>query len=197
MRRNELTSCIALGGIVILAAVLALRFDLASLLFPDVPATTPTPRASSAATDSTATQRASSAGVVAPLHRHPVDDRASTPPPSSTFDVVRIDPEGASVFAGRAPANANVTVLANDKPVATAKANEDGQWATVIDRQFTPGDYQLSLTAKPAAPGTHLKVGDKAPDFSLRDQDRKMVKLSDFKGKTVVLAFYVLAFTGV
>jgi len=30
----------------------------------------------------------------------------------------------------------------------------------------------------------------------MRDQERKMVKLSDFKGKTVVLAFYVLAFTG-
>jgi cytochrome oxidase Cu insertion factor (SCO1/SenC/PrrC family) len=57
----------------------------------------------------------------------------------------------------------------------------------------------LALSAaaqQPAAPSTHLKVGDKAPEFALRDQDRKMVKLSDFKGKTVVLAFYVLAFTG-
>jgi len=55
----------------------------------------------------------------------------------------------------------------------------------------------LSVAAQqPAAPSTHLKVGDKAPDFSMRDQDRKTVKLSDFKGKTVVLAFYVLAFTG-
>jgi len=42
-----------------------------------------------------------------------------------------------------------------------------------------------------------LKVGDKAPDFSLRDQTGKEVKLSDFLGKkNVVLAFYVLAFTG-
>ncbi len=46
------------------------------------------------------------------------------------------------------------------------------------------------------APATHLKIGDKAPEFSMRDQDRKLVKLGDFKGKTVVLAFYVLAFTG-
>lgn len=59
--------------------------------------------------------------------------------------------------------------------------------------------FVLALSAaaqQPAAPSTHLKVGDKAPDFSMRDQDRKTVKLSDFKGKTVVLAFYVLAFTG-
>ena len=42
-----------------------------------------------------------------------------------------------------------------------------------------------------------LNVGDKAPDFTLPDQNGKPVKLSDFLGKkNVVLAFYVLAFTG-
>lgn len=44
---------------------------------------------------------------------------------------------------------------------------------------------------------THLKVGDPAPDFTLRATDGKTYKLSDFKGKkNVVLAIYVLAFTG-
>jgi peroxiredoxin len=44
---------------------------------------------------------------------------------------------------------------------------------------------------------THLKVGDPAPDFTLQDQNRKPVKLSDFREKkNVILAFYVLAFTG-
>jgi len=46
-------------------------------------------------------------------------------------------------------------------------------------------------------PKTHLKVGDPAPDFTLRATDGKTYKLSDFKGKkNVVLAIYVLAFTG-
>jgi thioredoxin-dependent peroxiredoxin len=35
-----------------------------------------------------------------------------------------------------------------------------------------------------------LKVGDKAPAFTANDQDGKSVKLSDFKGKKVVLYFY-------
>jgi peroxiredoxin Q/BCP len=35
-----------------------------------------------------------------------------------------------------------------------------------------------------------LKEGDKAPDFTARDQDGKSVRLSDLKGKKVVLYFY-------
>ena len=41
-----------------------------------------------------------------------------------------------------------------------------------------------------------LKVGDRAPDFSLPDQSGKVVKLTDFRGrKNVVLAFYLRANT--
>lgn len=35
-----------------------------------------------------------------------------------------------------------------------------------------------------------LQIGSKAPDFTVNDQDGKPVKLSDFKGKKVVLYFY-------
>ena len=43
-----------------------------------------------------------------------------------------------------------------------------------------------------------VDVGDEAPDFELRDQDRNPVRLSDFRGKkNVVVVFYPLAFTGV
>lgn len=35
-----------------------------------------------------------------------------------------------------------------------------------------------------------LKVGDKAPDFTVNDQDGKSVTLSSLKGKKVVLYFY-------
>jgi len=35
-----------------------------------------------------------------------------------------------------------------------------------------------------------LKIGDKAPSFKLKNQDAKVVSLSDLKGKPVVLYFY-------
>ena len=37
---------------------------------------------------------------------------------------------------------------------------------------------------------THLKAGDKAPNFSLKNQDGKKVALKDFKGQKLVLFFY-------
>ena len=50
--------------------------------------------------------------------------------------------------------------------------------------------------AAPAAPGVDLKIGDKAPDFTLPGTDGKTHHLADYKGKTVVLAWYPAAFTG-
>jgi len=40
-----------------------------------------------------------------------------------------------------------------------------------------------------------MAINDKAPDFSLLDQDGNHVSLKDFKGQTVVLFFYPKANT--
>ena len=42
-----------------------------------------------------------------------------------------------------------------------------------------------------------LQIGQPAPEFILRSSDKQEVKLSDFKGRNVVLLFFPLAFTGV
>ena len=44
-------------------------------------------------------------------------------------------------------------------------------------------------------PPTRLAVGDKAPAFSLPDADGKTVKLSDYKGRKVIVYFYPAAST--
>ena len=43
-----------------------------------------------------------------------------------------------------------------------------------------------------------LQVGDKAPDFRLRDHTGRLIRLSDYQGeKNVVIAFFPGAFTPV
>jgi len=42
-----------------------------------------------------------------------------------------------------------------------------------------------------------IKVGDQAPDLILKDHNGNDVKLSDFKGKRVLLSFHPLAWTSV
>jgi hypothetical protein len=62
-----------------------------------------------------------------------------------------------------------------------------------------------SLQQPPAAPAAgqpaprpepKLKAGDTAPAFALQGSDGKLHRLSDYKGKTVVLAWFPKAFTG-
>jgi peroxiredoxin len=56
---------------------------------------------------------------------------------------------------------------------------------------------QAQQQQQPQLSHTFLKVGDVAPDFTLRSDQGTTVKLSDYRGKkNVILAFYVLAFTG-
>jgi glutaredoxin-dependent peroxiredoxin len=42
-----------------------------------------------------------------------------------------------------------------------------------------------------------VKVGEKAPEFTLHDTEKEEVSLSDHRGKNVVLLFFPLAFTSV
>lgn len=77
------------------------------------------------------------------------------------FDIARIDPQGSSVFAGRAAPDAVVTVLENGVAVGSAKADANGEWALVTDHVFSQGEPKLALksqsakeAAAAAAPGS-------------------------------------------
>jgi mycoredoxin-dependent peroxiredoxin len=41
-----------------------------------------------------------------------------------------------------------------------------------------------------------VSVGDRAPEFSLPDQDKQIVSLADLRGTPVLLVFYPFAFSG-
>jgi thioredoxin-dependent peroxiredoxin len=79
------------------------------------------------------------------------------------------------------------------KKKTTAKKKAPTKKATTTKKVTT-----AKKVAKPKKPGkpvppastVQLKVGQKAPAFSLPNQDGNIVSLSDFKGKKVVLYFY-------
>lgn len=147
MRRDEIRNGVAVAALVVLIALLALRFDLLWLMEADMPTGAPQ-RAS-------VPQSAAVAASERPARSdpRPAEDRTA---PTSTFDVVRITSDGAAVLAGRAPAHSRVTILVNAEPIATVKADRNGEWLVVIDHEFKPGHYQLSLRAKPGGVGPDL-----------------------------------------
>ena len=54
----------------------------------------------------------------------------------------------------------------------------------------------MSGLAGGAAQAADLAVGDVAPDFTLAGSDGKQHHLADYRGTTVVLAWFPKAFTG-
>ena len=76
---------------------------------------------------------------------------------------------------------------ATKKPTASG-----GTQKTVTKKTTTPAKAKTKKAVQPPpGPSTkQVKIGQKAPAFSLPNQDGKIVRLSDFKGKKVVLYFY-------
>ena len=147
---------VAFVALLVLAGVYIARDELADLLFDRSPASQtparPAPEAKVATPPKVAALPQQMAPSPAPsataTRTDPAKkDQPAAEKPAVTFDVVRIDP-GASVFAGQAPPNSEVAILADGKPVASAKADETGQWAAVTERRFAPGEVELSLRAK-------------------------------------------------
>jgi nucleoid-associated protein YgaU len=70
------------------------------------------------------------------------------PSPVPTFDVVRVNPQGNAVIAGRAEPHALVTVLDAGRPIGRATADQRGEWVLLPEDTLAPGGRQLSLSAK-------------------------------------------------
>lgn len=54
----------------------------------------------------------------------------------------------------------------------------------------------LTLTLCTAVSAAALEAGDPAPDFALTGSDGKQHRLSDYRGRHVVIAWFPKAFTG-
>ncbi len=68
---------------------------------------------------------------------------ATTTPPS--FDVVRVNPDGDAVIAGRAQPGSTVIILDGDTVIGEAKADGNGEWVFIPESPLTAGNRSLSL----------------------------------------------------
>ena len=64
-----------------------------------------------------------------------------------SFDIVRIEPNGAAVLAGHAAPGDSVTIYNGDIPIGSVKTNDQGQWALIPKEPLKPGDTELKIVA--------------------------------------------------
>ena len=84
----------------------------------------------------------------------------AAPTPVPSFDIVKVDPSGHAVIAGRAAPGAKVTVLDGDKTLGEVTADDRGEWVLVPANPITPGERQLTLEATDPATGAKTKSSD-------------------------------------
>jgi nucleoid-associated protein YgaU len=83
----------------------------------------------------------------------PPPDRGSAPADvepgaAPTFDIVRIEPRGRAVMAGRAAPGAEVEIRSGDRLIDRARADQRGEWVVVPEEPLTRGVQELRLSAR-------------------------------------------------
>lgn len=64
---------------------------------------------------------------------------------SPMFDIVRIEPEGTIVVAGRWMADKSISIVIDGKVVATERTDSNGEFVYAPTRAFDAGNYTISL----------------------------------------------------
>ncbi|MEM7225440.1 MAG: LysM peptidoglycan-binding domain-containing protein [Pseudomonadota bacterium] len=80
----------------------------------------------------------------------PSVDEAIEPP---SFDIVRVEPSGDTVMAGRAVPGSKVEVLDGEETIGETTAGPTGEWVLVPEAPLGPGSHELSLRATSPAGG--------------------------------------------
>lgn len=85
---------------------------------------------------------------------------AEQKPVAPSFDVVRINPQGGAVIAGKSEPGARVTIQDGDRTVGETTADERGDWVLVPEKPMPAGNRELSLTARSARDGSVARSDD-------------------------------------
>jgi len=73
---------------------------------------------------------------------------AAPPLMAPQFDIVRVEPNGEAVIAGRSEPGSVVVLLDGEEEIGRVTADETGAWVIIVARPLSPGDHQLGLRAE-------------------------------------------------
>lgn len=141
---------IALAGIVIAVIAIALNFFVDDEKPVDGKPVIATQSGSTSLPTAPTASKSNGVSAVSPGEStadRPADAAAPVLP---SFDVVRVNPRGDVVIAGRAAPNAEVTIRQGNTVLGTVRADDRGEWVFVPKTPLAPGSRELSLSAKGA-----------------------------------------------
>ncbi|HEV3242658.1 MAG TPA: Ig-like domain-containing protein, partial [Methyloceanibacter sp.] len=82
-----------------------------------------------------------------PAEPKPAESVPSKPTSVPSFDIVRIEPTGEGVMAGRAEPGWTISIESEGSKIAETKVDEEGAWSVVLDKPLASGDRSLTLRA--------------------------------------------------
>jgi nucleoid-associated protein YgaU len=131
------------------------------------------------------------AAVPSPAPVPPADAQPTTPPRSSaippSFDIVRVEPSGESVIAGRTAPGATVELLRNGKSHARIASDASGLFA-FVPPPFPPGSHEVVLQST-APDGTRTQSRESVTIVIAEKKNAKpLVALATPDRPTVVLS---------
>ncbi len=68
--------------------------------------------------------------------------------PLPSFDIVRVEPNGDAVIAGRTEPGSTVTIMSHDGALAEVATDDSGAWVAILDQPLAPGDHELWVSAQ-------------------------------------------------
>ena len=95
----------------------------------------------------------------------PATPQAQAGPAVPSFDIVRVDPQGNAVMAGRAVPGATVTIKDGDKVLGTATADAQGAFVLIPASPLPAGSHEITLSE--ALPGGQVVQGQQSASINL------------------------------
>lgn len=116
---------------------------------PETVATESVALASTAPTVPAALPDAAPAADAAPVAPAPATTANTTAPDplAPSFDVIRVEPDGATLIAGRMEPDTALRILDGERVVAQGRSNAQGEFALTLPQNLAIGDHELRLVA--------------------------------------------------